>query len=348
MKTKLSEYVKNRILELGLNTINALGQLIGMKPVTLRTMLDRNVFSQDAIQLLIDNEVLTGSLNDLISTYEFRIAQPHRRSAKFNEEGEMVQKLSELIKQSLEDRHLSQQQLADQLQVPGGSIKGWLSQNRFPGGVLQQMINRGVLPNLPISELELRYDFQVTRPCDRNPRFEATDVHGIILRAEDQAVKPADEETFGKMVRTLFYELKQNDICWLMTNTEVPIEWNLAGWQSVGDELCVSLKKGAKLFYLSPDVSGLHKELFRGFADRIVARGFDAELVRRQVHLKQIGLDQAPPIGSKVAIFREAALRRVTTLVNTRVPGERWINYRPSAEFANQMLGTAFKAANLH
>jgi|GEM_PF-5624054 len=344
---KLSDHIKVRIEEMGLNTINALGSLIGVSPSTLRTMLDRNAFPKDTLQHLIDHKVLSGTLEELQPTYEFRIAKPYKHSAKFSITGEQMPRLSDYIKEMLAERRLTYTELANQLQVPGGSIKGWINDNSYPSELIQSMVKRGFLPNLPITELEHRYDFRTTRPRCMTQRFEAPNIQGVILRAEEQGVSPVDDDLFAGMVRTLFFELRENDTFWLITNNEIPIEWSLVGWQAVADELCASIKKGANLFYLSPDTTGHHKELFNGFISRIIARGFDAELVRRKVLLGQIGLDHTPSIASKVAIFREAEQRRVTTLVNTRVPGERWINYRPSVEFANHMLGVAFKAANI-
>ncbi len=345
---KLSDHIKLRIDEMQLYTINALGQLIGAKPATLRTLLDRNTYSTDILQLLISFKVLSGTLEELQAGYEFRVAQPYKHGPKFTHDGKIMTRLSEHIKQVLAERNMSYSELAHQLQVPSGSIKGWVSDDCYPGELIQKMVNQGFLPNIPLAELELRYQFRLPRPRCTSPRFEAPDVQGIIFRADEQAVRPVDDVAFENMVRTLFFELKKDDVFWLITNNEIPIEWNLVGWQGVGDELCASLTKGAKLFYLSPDTTGHHRKLFEGFTERIVARGFDSELVRQQVYLGQIGLDYTPPISSKVAIFREADLRRVTTMVNTRVPGEKWISYHPSSEFTNHMLGAAFKAANMH
>lgn len=160
------------------------------------------------------------------------------------------------------------------------------------------------------------------------------------------SLRTLNETSFDSMVSTLFTHLSNGDICWLITNNEIPTEWTHSGWHQVGDELCESIRRGSKLFYLVPESAQQFENLFAEFLERIRNKGIEPERVQQSVFLKRIGCDQAPPPDSKVAVFAENKNRTLTAVVNTRTDNG-WLIYRPAESYRKLMVGIALKASDL-
>ncbi|PCI29480.1 hypothetical protein COB55_02090 [Candidatus Wolfebacteria bacterium] len=256
-------------------------------------------------------------------------------------------KLNEYLRDILEDRRMTLNSLAQQLDVPNGTVKGWMVANRYPLVTIERMIEIGFVSEKSFDELNQKYQFTCTRPrrsaatCKSNVQL----MPSVFSTIDEMCSRQITYDKFGILVRKLFSELADGDTFWLSTNDEIPFEWTFSGFQIIGDKIVSAIDRGAKLVYIITD-SSEHRARFAEFIQNIANASSNTKNQSR-VCLKQVTRDDAAPLGSKVAMFLNSRSSIFTTMVNTRASGDMWVNYLPSQKFRDHVSGSISRAKQI-
>lgn len=172
---------------------------------------------------------------------------------------------SALIREKLKEVGVSIRGAAGHLQVPYGTLQGWIRKNTFPEDQIGPIL--GLLElDLSTEELGERYEFKVTADSP-TPHSMALEITGgdeaepdyqrkFELALDRMALATTRlggaQQSFPEDVEVLFASLPGNAYYVFASLDLPPYEMTPVGWKATGDSIRAALERGATFVYLRP------------------------------------------------------------------------------------------------